>query len=658
MGYKEDILAQLEKEFELGFEYKKGRYEDWNDTEDLYFGRVKQRLKGRFNVPLPIMSGFIDTLVSKIDEPPILNFIQGTEADYRGTIKTQAFYDKLKQAEDYDWDMMDLDGKKLNAFYGRAIYKAYGSRDKKFKFNVFNTDPYDFYADPMGGSDLENHRFCGENNIIKTRTQLEEGAKAGLYDTEEVERIVNNLTETPEKKVDNTEAVQANRYFALNLDPKQYNYIAEGALRCVESGTTYKGTRYYVLWSYEKKCILRCEPLTKVFKSNLWWWASWAANRDIFNFWSKAPADDIRPIAEVIRILANQELDNRQKQNWGMRAYDPALFPNGSELSFRPDGLVAVRAGASSVQAIQNGIFQFQTPQLNGTINLIDWLDNMGGTKTGITPASQGKAEEDKVGIYYGNMQQVADRLGLYNKSYVKCWKAIGRRFLWACKEHLTSAEAIKIIGQDGVEWDTIRSQDVNPGLDIMVSGGSAQLQADEIKKKRQMEMLMAIDANPNQAMKINVDWMIEQKLLNAGFAQEDIRQATDVENYGNRELFAKAAEVIDDIVKGKEPEMVRNANTAFLQKILDYAYDNTDTKPEIFAKLMKYIDLMTPTVIENKGRQMFWEQGQLASDVLPPVEGAPMPEQPEMTLPNTMEGTAARSQQLSQLTNVMASAT
>lgn len=644
----EKLIKQLRKEFEVGFEYKKGRYTDWNDTEDLYFGRIKQRLKGRFNVPIPVMSGFIDTLVSKIDEPPKLEFIPGTEADYRGKQKVQAFYEKVKQNEDYDWDMLDIDGKKLNTFYGRTIFKVYGEYDKRFKFNVFNTDPYDFYCDPMGGSDLENHKFLGENNIMKSKKELEDGAKEGLYDKTAVATIINNLNETPEKKVEDSANSQENRFYAVNLKPNFY--VADGAVRCVETGTTFEGERLYVLWSYEKNCVLRVKPLPKVFKSNLWWWTSWASNRDIFNFWSKAPADDMRPVAEVIRILANQELDNRQKQNWGMRAYDPALFPNGTELSWRPDGLVAVRAGSSSVQAISNGIFNFQTPQLQGTINLIDWLDNFTGQKTGITAGAQGKSDDDKVGIYYGNLQQVADRLGLYNKSYTKCWKAIGRRFLWACKENLKKGEAIKLVGSEGVEWDIISQQDVNPGLDIMVGGGSAQVQEDEIKKKRQSEALVSIEVNPQQSEQVNAKWVIEKKLEVAGFTQEEIRQATDVEHYGNKDILAKAAEVIDDIVRGKEYKKVRNANASFLQKILDYAYDNTDDDPELFTKLMAVIDEHYPIVIENMGRKLFLEQGlPVPPEVQQMTPGMPQ-EAPQEPMPNTPEGTAGMSQDLSNM--------
>jgi hypothetical protein len=653
-----EIIKQLKKEFELGFDYKAGRLEDWHQTEDLYYGKVKKSLKGRFNIPLPIMSGFINTLISKIDDPPIIQFTQGNEADYRGTQKVQAFADKIRQKDDYDWDMIDIDGKKINSMYGRTIFKAYGEYDKNFNFCLSNTDVYDFYCDPLGGGDLENHSFCGENNIVKSKADLEEGAKSGLYDTKSVKSLLNNLDEAPEKKDDRNNEAEANRYYALDLDNKKFNYVAGGACRLVESGTTYKGQRLYCLWSYERGVLVRCELLKDVFKSNLWQWTSWASNRDIFNFWSLAPADDMRPIAEVMKILANQEFDNRHKQNWGMRAYDPAMFPNGAELQWRPNGLVAVRYGSSQVQAIGNGLYEFKTPQLGGTIDLVNWLNGFVGEKTGITAGAQGQSQDDKVGIYYGNLQQVADRLGLFNKSYVKAWKSVSRRFLWACKEHLNSPEAIKLIGADGVEWDKISKDDVNPGIDIMITGSNAQVQLDEIKKKRQLETLMSIEKNPEQSKNITVKWLIEQKLTNAGYTIEEIRQATDVENFGNRDLMGKAAEAIEEIVEGKNAKPVRNANTAFLQKILDFAMDNTDEDQDLFNRLMAYIDLHYPIVIENMGRKLFQQtsteallRGQQGQNGQIPPAGMPnaltgqiMGEEP---MPNTMGGTMERSMEM-----------
>lgn len=598
----EQIVAQCRKEYENGSEYKKGRIKDWQATEDLYYGKVKKTLKGRFNVPIPVMSGFTDTLMSKIDEAITLKFKPAEEADYRKGQKVQAFWDKESKSEDNDYSSKDLDGKKLGIFYGRTIFKTYAEGKPKFHFHLLPTDPYDFFCDPMGGGDLENHRFIGFDNIFKTKTDLIAGANDGTYIKGNVHLIVNGLAEQVVKDNDR-EDVKASRLSALGLS-QNYNFVGDGVERFIEQGTTVNGVRYYVLYHYESGLAIRCLPLKEVFASNLWFAVSWATHRDTFNFWSKAPADDIRPIAEVIKVLANQELDNRQKKNWGMRAYDPEMFPNGAELEYRPGGLVAVKAGASKVQAIANGIYEFETPELNGTINLVQWLDNFVGQKSGVTPDTQGKSGEDKVGIYQGNMQQVADRLGLYNKSYVRCQAAIGRRFLWGVYEHLPEKTAVKIIGERGIEWDELRGKDVDPDMDIVVEGGSAQLQIDEAKKENRTKTLLAIKQDQNLVNSVNKKWLLEQLLINGEYEPEEIRTALDVENEGDREILAKASECIQEIVAKKQPRLVRGATTGFQQKILDFALDNTDGDLELFNRLVAFAEAHNEIVIENMNRK------------------------------------------------------
>lgn len=601
---KAKIVAQCRQEFLNGLQFKQGRIKDWQGNEDLYFNRVKKTLRGRFNVPIPIMSGFVDTLLSKIDEPPSIKFTQNEEADLRISQKTQALYEVESKNEDADWASKDLDAKKLAILYGRAIFRAYGESDPKYKFNLFVTDIYDFIADPMGGGDLENHRFVAEDNIFKSKYELLEGAKIGIYDKSAVFKLVNNV---PEQTLVNNETLyqnKQNRFTALGLTSQMHNFVGDGMIKFVEQGTTYHGERYYVLYEYASGHAVRCEKLTDIFESNLWWWTSWATHRDAFNFWSKAPADDIRPVAEAIRILVNQELDNRQKRNWNQRAYDPDVFPNASELPYRPDGLVATRAGASKVQNISNGIFTFETPELNGTINLVDWMDGIIGQKSGVTGDTQGKSDEDKVGIYYGNLQQVADRLGLYNKSYAKCHAAIGRRYVWALHEHLTKPMAVRLIGEKGVEWDTLTKKEVNPNLNITIEGGNAQLQADEVKKKQQLESILAIKSDPNLAGVVNKTWMVENLLRGGQFSDEEIRVALDTENNGSRELLAEASESIQEIIEGKQPKLNRGATTAFQQKILDFAMDNTDDDIELFNRLTAYSAAHDEIVMENMSRK------------------------------------------------------
>lgn len=615
----EKITRQVLEEAKNSLMYMQGRIKDWHATEDQYAGKVKKTLKSRFNAPLPIMSGFKHTLLSKIDEPPALKYETDQESEEKAVKKVQAFYERVSKRDDNDWDLLDLDGKGQAIDYGRTIYQAYGESDPKFKFNLELIDIYDFRFDPRGGADLERHRFLGRDNIFKDKYDLLDGAKSGEYDRGQVQKLLTAEALKPSPD-DNIYLNKQNRLASLGLDGVSYNYAGKDQYKLVEGYTTWKGERYYVLYNEESGIWLKCIPLTELFESNLWPFASWAPYRDPFNFLSLAPADEIRPIAEIIKVLANQELDNRNKINYGMRAYDPKMFPEPAQLEWRPDGLVAVRSGASEVQQIGNGIYEFKTQHFQGTIDVVNWLDDMLGKKSGVTADAQGSSSEDKVGIYLGNIQQVADRLGLQNKYYRKCWSAIGKRFLHACDEHLRGTEAVKLIGEKGVEWDELRKREISTEWGIAVVGGTAEQQADAIKTKQQIDAVNNIASNPQLSAVVSPKWLVEQTFRAAGFEESDIRIAFDIQNEGNREILQEAAMAIEDIVSGKPVKINRGANTAFVQKIMDYAYDH-DLKPGVWEKLITYAQAHLPIAQENMARKAIQVRGQRGMGAMPPQE-------------------------------------
>jgi len=618
------IVRQCKQEFDTAIAYKQGRIKDWNETEDQYFGRLKKALKGTVNISPPVMAGFIDTLTSKVSESSTVKFSKTKESELRMELKTQALYERIKRSGDPKFSALEKDGKKLGSMYGRAIFKAYGESDPHFRFRLFNTDPYDFYIEGKKGY-TELARYLGEDNIFLSKSQLVDGANNGRYDRKAVHELVNNLAENVKKESDIRQQDKQNRLSALGLSTTT-EYQGEGMVRFVESGTIVNGKRYHVIWNYETCLAALCRPNKEDFESDLWCWTSWATNRDSFNFWSKAPADDMRQVHEAIRILVSQELTNRMRRNMGQRAYDPDVFPDASDLEYRQDGLVAVKCGASKVAGgIASGIYSFETPEMRGSIDLAQWLDSFYGLKSGITASAQGQSADQKVGIYQGNIAQIADRLSLINDSYSECQEAIGRRFLHACKEHINKAEAVKLIGEKGVEWDELKGSEVNPDMEILVETNAAELQINEMKKQKRAAGVTAIMGNPTLMRGLNPQWANEQILLNSEYTDEEVRVALDVENNGNREVLSRASEAIEDIVEGKTPKLFRGATTAFQQKILDFAADNTDGDLGLFNRLVAYSDAHNEIVMTNMTRRAMQARAQAGMGA-PMVPGQPAP--------------------------------
>jgi hypothetical protein len=120
---------------------------------------------------------------------------------------------------------------------------------------------------------------------------------------------------------------------------------------------------------------------------------------------------------------------------------------------------------------------------------------------------------------------------------------------------------------------------------------------------------------------------------------------AFDLQNEGNRDLLTEAAQAIEDIISGKQVKLNRGANTAFVQKVMDYAYDN-DVKQDVFNNLIAYAEAHLPIAAENMARkavQMRAQQG------LPPSsQPAPTPSEQLMQQEQPMSnGAAAQSQSL-----------
>ena len=604
---KADKLTSLAvKKFKSGFQFKRARMEEIEKNEEFYYGRKIKVPKGRFAVPLPTMSGFVDTLMSKIDDPPVLKFGWQDIADLKVSRKVSAFWQKDQHPNKANWALKDRWAKKQACFSGRAIYKIFAESDPQYKHYLEVVDYEDFITDPMGGGDLESHGFCGQDNIFRSESQLDSNAKAGLYNAEQVTLLKASVTDKEFKRNEDIYKHKAERLARQGLNLNNYEYSGSNIYKLTEFVLDDGGERYYILFDYFTGIWVRCELLTDVFESGLLHWVSWATHEDAFNFWSKAPCDDMRPVADAMDTLFNQELDNRYKKNFGQRAYDPAIFTEPSDLNWKPDGLVVAKASAKGVQ-ISQGIYEFRTDALQGTIDIINYLDIYLGKKTGINAEMQGAADnggDNKVGITLQNMQQASDRIGLHNKSYRECHLQLGLRYAWGLKEHLKQPQAIKIIGEDGIEWDEITKGDAMkaPDLDLEITGGQTEIMMNEAKSQKRLLALDRILKTPTLSARVNPDWLLEEVLKSGTYEETETKVAMS-KNPANLEMMSDASNAIQEIIAGKKPKIRRTADTTFMQYILDFANDEEVELP-IYKNLIAYALEHKQIVISNMIRK------------------------------------------------------
>jgi len=600
-----DTLTEIAcKQYKVGFEFKQGRLEEIRKNEEFYYGRKIKMPKGRFGVPLPTMSGFVDTLMSKIDDAPIVKFDHGDDiADLKIARKVSAVWQKDQHPNRANWSLKDRWEKKLACFSGRAISKIYSESDPAYKNYYEVVDHEDFITEPMGGGELEAHLFKGQDNIFRSKAILKRNAGIGLYEPQQVAKLILSYNDETYAKAEDIYKAKAKRMERLGLNLSANTYVGQSMFRLIEWVMEYEGEQYYLLFCPITRIWVRAHKLKDVFESGLSPWTSWATHEDAFNFWSKAPCDDIRPIADSIDTLFNQALDNRYKRNFGMRAFDPDVFKNPEELIWKPDGLVQA---TGKLKAINQGIYEFKTEEITGTVDLIQFLDFYGGKKTGINPQDQGALDknEQKVGIYFGNLQQMADRLGLYNKSYKESYAHKGLRYAWGVAEHLTEPEAVKIIGEDGVEFTELTRGEAKkaPDLDIVITGGSAEVMANEAKAKKRENVLMLISKDQVLRSQINPQWYLQETLKQGSFDENEIKVAVSKDPL-SLEMMSDASNAIQMILQGKKPKKRMSADTSFIEYIINFANDK-ELKMNEFVALMEYAKAHLPIVKKNMVRR------------------------------------------------------
>lgn len=596
---REKIVTQALKEIEFDRDYKKGRIEDWHRNEKL-LAHLKEKLGDqRSNVGIANTKslGFVGTLLSKVDNPPNIKFIKTSEADLPVANRYNALFQQDMDAEKEDLDFKDLMGKKNAISYGRAIYDYHASsQNGDYDPHLNLVSPYDFLIDPSaGGMYIERARHLGRAGIWKDKKQLEDNAKSGFFIKTEVDKLIAGKGQGDGASQEQKDKEEASYY----LTGENKRIMDEsGQWHFHEWGTTFEGERYLLLINEEQGIAVRCEKLIDVFDEDTWWFWSWATDPDDKEFWSLSPLDNVREIFITQGININQALDNNERINHPMMGVVAGAVKNLSDLRYGRDKRVMFKKDTDMRTATKT----FETPQIDNPLNIYDKLEQIANLESGVNAASKGVADEEKVGIYEGNLANVSDRLGLLNKSYARAYKHFAKLWKNGVKEHLTKKTAIEMLGADGVSYTEVTAKDMIPTRELKVSveASDAELQSDVQDRKNKLQFLATKAQDPMVNQKVRFEMEAEI----AGLKREDINRLLDVENEASAELMAEAAQAIEDIINGKEVDINYQANAKFAQKIVDYMKDNKpDLTDEQWNKLEDYLIELQPIIIQNTVR-------------------------------------------------------
>ena len=605
----DEIVKIAKKQLVTSMNFKQPRMVEILDNENINNFKLKPSLQGRLNVPFDsvFMSGFIDSLVSETNYPPVLNFEDPTGSNLKSARKVEAMW--VRDSKKMRLRMKNRGLKKMASLSGRGIAKYFAESDPSYKSNFEIVDYLDFHCEPNGGGHLDEHYFKGQENIFKSTEELKERAEKGWFDKDNVMKLINSYVSPDFKKNNDIYANKVSRYAALGLDMESNNYIGGTLFNLIEWVTIYKGEQYHLIFDKPTGIWLRCVVLKEDFGCNLSPWISFATPmEDAFNFWNLGPADKAKPTFEAIRLNLNEILNNNRKRNWDMKAVDSNMFHDVRKLDWRQDGVI--HANVPLNQSIQQGIYRFETPEIVGALNLNIYLNNLAGEKLGVTPGTQGNATETKVGIYQGNQLQISKKMKLINDSYDEMFEDLGKRYDWGLWDHASEDEMVRLISVDGVGWEKITSKDKDPEYIVSaISSREDKIENDQIMRVK-LETLLSVERDPRQMAFINIKAHLEEKYRLAGFNDEKINKLMNTKSDATDEIISEARKSIEMILEGKKTKLNYGATTSYLQAISDWLMENGDEVDEKKKKeVEKFFDVHVPIAMRNAEQQRIREE-------------------------------------------------
>ena len=427
---QQDLIDRLNREKEVARQFQERRHEDFNDNYELYRNKVKtNRLTQRQAVNIPLMKETIKTLLSKIDDPPTVNWKE------LGGNREKEILLQEKWNNDFDslnFEGIDIQDKKTTLLYGRA-FKKLNFLDNGFKLHAL--DIYDVVLDPLTNPlDIETSRFFIHQNIFKTLRQV----LADKRYSEEAKKELKTYLTTSEAIIqsgENKEELEKkqDRLVAMGVNESDFNEFSAGdiILNFNEHYTklwnpTKKQFEWYICVYVNDKVLLLKESLMDLLGIDFLPFVSWGEDMETQDFWSDGPGDLVRTPNKVLNVWFSQMLENRTLKNFQMHWYD-ATIQGYSPQTYEPGQGRMLPAPGDPNKVIK----PVEVSGLEDTLTQIDFLIKLVERGTSATAIEKGVSEKKQITL--GEVEMLVgkamERTISMAKFYRRAWRELAMKW-------------------------------------------------------------------------------------------------------------------------------------------------------------------------------------------------------------------------------------
>ena len=496
---KNDLQSLISTSKEEGENFQERRRQDWRENYTLYRDKViVNRLTQRQSVNVPMMKGVIRTLLSKVDEMPVLEFDNLDNDKQRELYFNEVWSITAKENR---LKLKDLVDKKQVMLYGRS-FKKLNVINGRFNFDII--DPHDIlvsrYCDP---TDIDSSDYVIQKHIFSTLSDIKENP---MYD-KSVVRELKKFFESEQGLItssDNEEALREknDRMRDMGLDDVDSPDIGQTIVELnevfIKQWNDDTEQEEIVFAVTAQGMVLYYEWLENVigetvdnFWTNHFPYESWTDDIENTDFWSDGVADTLRTPNKVVNSWFAQTVENRTMRNFGMTFYD--ANQSGEDAPFIPQTFEPKAWGWYPIPGNPNEkLKNVEIPQLTGNLEEMSFIIAMAEKASAATAITQGVSEQRRITL--GEVELLAgnanERIQSMSTYYLESWRAFGHKYikmLEAVGDELDSFKLFKKgfrgnIFKKEVEYSDWKAKE---GYDVTVTSAAdkSQKDLDQIQK-------------------------------------------------------------------------------------------------------------------------------------------------------------------------------
>ncbi len=390
-----ELMQRLLKEKEVARKFQERRHIDWNDNYELYRNKVQtNRLTQRQAINVPLMKETVKTLLSKIDEPPTIEWKElsgDKEKELIFAEKWNTDYDRL------NIEGIDIQDKKTCLMYGRPFMKLNYSGG--FMLNAL--DIYDVVIDPLVNSlDIETARFLIHQNIFRS---LKEVLADDRYSAIAKQRLKTYLSSKDAIIQSDTNKIELEkkqkRLLDMGVMSQDFNRWSAGdvLVNISEHYSKYwnKNTKQWEWGIYvyaDDAVTLMSISLKKALGVDFLPFITWGEDIETQDIWNDSVADLVRNPNKILNVWMSQMSENRTLKNFQMHWYSPigAFTPQTYEPG--PGRMLPAPAG----EDIRKTIMPVEVSGLEDCMAQIEFLIGLVEKGTGATSTEKGELSQQK----------------------------------------------------------------------------------------------------------------------------------------------------------------------------------------------------------------------------------------------------------------------